>query len=85
MPPLTAAERIAQATGAELPGETRRGRPRNGEAVELYGGPTGVYRLRVHPAYSEGAISVSFEVHDLDVDTTLRVVALLNACGHKEE
>jgi hypothetical protein len=80
----TAAERIAQAIGAELPSETRRGRPRTGEAVELYGGPAGVYRLRVHPAYSEGAISVSFEVHDLDVDTTLRVMALLNARGHKE-
>ena len=31
------AERIARATGAELP--SPRHRPRNGEAVQLHGGP----------------------------------------------
>src|SRR5258708_6593089 len=44
-----AAERIARSIGVELPREASHRRQRNGDAVELRGGPSNVYRLRIHP------------------------------------
>jgi hypothetical protein len=73
----SAAERIARCVGAELPRETNHNQQRNGEAVQIHGGPSNVYRLKVHPAYADRPTSVSFEVNDLDVETTLRALALL--------
>ncbi len=43
------AERIGEAIGAELPAASHP--PRNGEAVQLRGGPEGVWGLSVHPGY----------------------------------
>jgi hypothetical protein len=72
-----AAERIARCLGAEVPSETSHVRRHNGDAVESHGGPPKVYRLKVHPAHSDSPTSVSFEVHNVDVETTLRAMALL--------
>ena len=73
------AERIARAIGAELPSASHR--PRNGEAVQLHGGPDNVFGLKVHRGHGEGSASASFEVHNVDEETTLRVLALLAGNG----
>jgi hypothetical protein len=72
-----AAERIAEAIGAEPPREPRHRQHTNGAAVELRGGPSKVYGLKVHPAYTDTPLLVSFEVHYVDEETALQVLALL--------
>jgi hypothetical protein len=71
------AERIAVAIGAELPREGSYQQQRSGERVDLHGGPPSVRRLQVRPGYSDAPTSVSFEVHDLDEQTALRLLTLL--------
>jgi hypothetical protein len=70
-----AAERIARAVGAELPGPHNL--PGNGAAVPLHGGPSAVYGLKVHPPYEATPVRVSFEVHDLDEQTALEILAIV--------
>ncbi len=74
-----AAERIARAVGAELARSGSYRQQRNGDAVEILGGPSNVYRLKVAPAYRERSIRVSFEVQDVSEETALRLLALLSA------
>ncbi len=72
------AERIAVAIGAELPREgSYQQQRRGGEGVDLHGGPPCVRRLQVRPGYRDASTSVSFEVHDLDEETALRLLTLL--------
>jgi hypothetical protein len=72
------AERIAVAIGAELPREgSYQQQRRGGEGVDIHGGPSCVRRLQVRPGYRDASTSVSFEVHDLDEQTALRLLALL--------
>ncbi|MGH7296200.1 MAG: hypothetical protein ACRELB_14760 [Polyangiaceae bacterium] len=68
-----AAERIAEAVGAELPGA----HPNNGGAVRLHGAPADVYEIKVHPPYGDRPVRVSFEVNDVDEKTALEVLALI--------
>lgn len=72
-----AAERIAQAVGATLPGSHHL--PRNGAAVQLHGGPSEVYGLKVHPPCNDGPVRVSFDVNDVDEQTALELLALIAA------
>jgi hypothetical protein len=71
------AERIAQAVGAALPRPESHNRPKNGAAVPLHGGPPNIYSLKVHPAYGDNPARVSIDVHDLDEQTALEVLALI--------
>jgi hypothetical protein len=68
-----AAERIAEAVGAELP----QAHPNNGAAVRLHGAPEDVYEIKVHPPYGDRAVRVSFQVNDVDEKTALEVLALI--------
>jgi hypothetical protein len=70
-----AAERIAEAIGAELPAPERR--PNNGAAVSLHRLPDEVYNLKVHPSWGDRPVRVSFDVHDVDEATALEVLALI--------
>jgi hypothetical protein len=76
------AERIGEAIGAELPAASRA--PRNGEAVQLRGGPESVWQLSVHPGYDGSPATVRLELHDLDEKTALRVLAILAGSGEGE-
>ncbi len=67
------AERIARAVGAELPSSP----PSNGAAVALHGGPSGVYGLKIHPAYGDVPCRVSVELNDLDEQSALEVLAIV--------
>jgi hypothetical protein len=71
------AERIARAVGAALPRPESPNRPKNGAAVPLYGGPPNIYSLKVHPAYGDNPARVSIDLHDLDEQTALEVLALI--------
>jgi hypothetical protein len=71
------AERIAKTVGAELPGLESHNRPKNGAAVNLHGGPSNIYSLKVHPSYDGGPARVAIDVHDLDEHTALEVLALI--------
>jgi hypothetical protein len=75
------AERIARTIGAELPRPESHNRPKNGAAVHLYGGPPNIYSLKVHPTYGGEPACISIDVHDLDEQTALDVLALI-ARGH---
>ena len=79
-----AAERIARATGAELPREGGHRQRRAGAAVELHGAAN-VYGLKVHAPYGERPLTASFEVHDADEETTLAILALLSRKGDAEQ
>jgi hypothetical protein len=71
----SAALRIARAVGAELPVDRDR---RNGAAVHLRGGPERIYGLKIHPGYGDdGAVTVSFDVHSVDENTALAMLAAL--------
>lgn len=72
-----AAKRIARAIGAELPRPESHNRPRNGAAVPLYGGPSNIYSLKVHSPHGDDPASVSIDVHGLDEQTALEVLALI--------
>ena len=78
-----AAERIAQAVGATLPGSHHLSR--NGAAVQLHGGPSEVYGLKVHPPCDDGPVRVSFDVNDVDEQTALEVLALIAARSRPTE
>ena len=71
------AERVARAIGAELPRPESHNRPSNGAAVHLHGGPSNIYSLKVHPAYDDNPARVSIDVHDLDEQTAIEVLALI--------
>jgi hypothetical protein len=79
-----AAERIARATGAELPRQGGHRQRRAGAAVELHG-PASVRGLKVRAPYQDSSLTTSFEVHDVDEETTLEILELLNRKGHSEE
>ena len=76
------AERIGEAIGAELPAANHR--PRNGEAVQLHGGPENLWRLSVHPGYDGSPATVRVEADDLDEKTALRVLAVLAGNGEAD-
>ena len=73
---LRAAERVARAIGATMPTENRP-RPRYGDTVALWGGPSTLHALKVQPPCGESPVAIRFEVHSLDEATALRVFALL--------
>jgi hypothetical protein len=75
------AERIARATGAELPREGGHRQRRAGAAVELRG-PGSVRGLKVYPPYRDRSLTTSFEIHDVDEETTLEILELVNRKAH---
>jgi hypothetical protein len=78
-----AAERLAAAIGAELPKRGSYRQQRNGEAVELLGGPSSAYRIKVTPGYGERSLGVSFEVHNIDEMTARKILTLLGSQGER--
>lgn len=72
-----AAQRIAQAIGADATPPNGYSRPSNGSSVPLHGGPSNVYGLKVHPAWGDEPVRVSFDVHSLDEATAIQVLALI--------
>jgi hypothetical protein len=69
------AQRIARAVGAELPEDRHRC---NSAAVHLRGGPERLYTLKIHPGYGDDrSVTVSFDVHSVDENTALAMLAVL--------
>jgi hypothetical protein len=75
------AEAIATRIAAAIGGKVGANRSRRGDGVAILEEPDAVRKLTVQPAYSgcghERPVSVSFEVHDLDPETAVEALQLI--------